>query len=84
MENTKRTQASTDLRRYLPLKIVTLIWFIALLGTEAYAIAATWSFTVERKTADCACGSPLVMKYASHAAVASRASQRNAAGFDTS
>jgi hypothetical protein len=32
-----------DLLWYLPLKIATVIWFMALLGVESYAVAATWS-----------------------------------------
>ena len=36
-------QASADLKRYLPLKLTTLVWFIAVFGLGVYAIAATWS-----------------------------------------
>ena len=43
MDDIEHARASADLRRYLPLKTVTLIWFIALLGMEVYAVAATWS-----------------------------------------
>ena len=36
-------QASADLKRYLPLKLATLAWFVAVFGVGIYAIAATWS-----------------------------------------
>ena len=36
-------KASSDLKRYLPLKIATLIWFAAVFGVGAYLIAATWN-----------------------------------------
>jgi len=34
--------ASTDFRRYLPLKFVTFVWFVAVLAITVYATAATW------------------------------------------
>lgn len=35
-------KASADLKRYLPLKVATLVWFLAVFGVATYAIAATW------------------------------------------
>lgn len=34
--------AAADLRRYLPLKLLTFLWFVAVLAVTAYAAAATW------------------------------------------
>lgn len=36
------SSASADLKRYLPLKVVTFAWFIAVLAVAVYATAATW------------------------------------------
>lgn len=36
-------KASADLKRYLPLKVATLAWLVAVLGLATYGIAATWS-----------------------------------------
>lgn len=36
-------QASRDLRRYLGLKLATLIWFLLVFAFGAYALAATWN-----------------------------------------
>ena len=36
-------KASTDFRRYLPLKALTLLWFFAVFGACLYGIAATWN-----------------------------------------
>lgn len=36
-------KASSDLKRYLPLKIATFIWFAAVFGVGAYLVAATWN-----------------------------------------
>ncbi len=36
-------RASRDFKRYQPLKLVTFIWFAAVLGLAVYALAALWS-----------------------------------------
>ncbi len=36
-------KASSDLKRYLPLKTVTMVWFVVVFGSGLYAIAATWN-----------------------------------------
>lgn len=36
-------KASVDLRRYLPLKLATLAWILAVFALALYAIAATWA-----------------------------------------
>lgn len=34
--------ASADLKRYLPLKVITFLWFVGVLALAAYAASATW------------------------------------------
>lgn len=36
-------RASADFKRYLPLKLATLAWFVIALGAGTYGMAATWS-----------------------------------------
>lgn len=36
-------KASSDLRRYLPLKVATMVWFVVVFGSAVYALAATWN-----------------------------------------
>lgn len=36
-------KASLDFKRYLPLKVATFLWFMAMFGVGTYTIAATWN-----------------------------------------
>ena len=36
-------KASADLKRYLPLKVATFLWFMAVFGVAVYTIGATWN-----------------------------------------
>lgn len=36
-------KASLDFKRYLPLKVATFLWFMAMFGIGTYTIAATWN-----------------------------------------